>query len=87
MTTTPTDDFIALLLPHLRYVTSDGAISITTELRDYGLDSKEAVDLLMDIEDYYEVAFPDALLTDKTFATAISLWQALAVVREIGDAS
>ncbi|MDR1265306.1 MAG: phosphopantetheine-binding protein [Propionibacteriaceae bacterium] len=72
---------MTILLQHLRYVKSADEISSMIALRDYGLDSKEAVDLLMDLEDEFGVAFPDELLTDETFKTAQSLWRALGIAK------
>jgi acyl carrier protein len=69
-------NFLTLLAPFLKYA---GAQAITAEssLRDLGLDSMHAVELLFALEDAYEVIFPDELLIDATFATAGSLWAAI----------
>jgi acyl carrier protein len=55
----------------------------SVRLRDAGLDSMQAIDLLLAIEDEYDIEFPPDLLNDATFDTAGSLWTA---VREVaGD--
>ena len=46
-------------------------------LRDAGLDSIHAIDLLLAIEERYDVEFPADLLNDATFDTAGSLWSAV----------
>jgi acyl carrier protein len=47
-------------------------------LRDLGLDSIQAVDLLLGIEDTFQISLPDRDLNDETFATAGGLWRAVA---------
>lgn len=46
-------------------------------LRDAGLDSIHSIDLLLAIEDHYDIEFPPQLLNDATFETAGSLWSAV----------
>jgi acyl carrier protein len=69
-------NFLTLLTPFLRYTGSHG-ITAESSLRDLGLDSMHAVELLFALEDAYDVVFPDELLTDTTFETAGSLWTAI----------
>jgi acyl carrier protein len=69
-------DFLTLLTPYLKY-TDTHEIAAESSLRDLGLDSMHAVELLFALEDAYGVIFPDDLLTDTTFETAGSLWTAV----------
>ncbi|MEZ5840842.1 MAG: phosphopantetheine-binding protein [Hyphomicrobiales bacterium] len=80
----PDRDFIEVLTRHLKYLKAPEDLTLDGELRGLGLDSKDAVDLLLDIEDLYGVVFPDDLLNDRTFATAGSLWQAIESTRGPG---
>ena len=48
-----------------------------SNLRDLGLDSMQAVNLLFAIEDELGVSLPDEDLNEATFATAGSLWHAV----------
>jgi acyl carrier protein len=75
------DNFPGLLRPFLKYA---GTASTTPDsrLRDLGLDSMRAIELLFAIEDRYAVTLPDELLTDATFETVGSLW---AVVESLLD--
>jgi acyl carrier protein len=68
--------FSAMLRPFLKYA---GAGDLTPEssLRDLGLDSMQAIELLFAIEDTYLVTLPDELLNDTTFETAGNLWAAI----------
>jgi acyl carrier protein len=46
-------------------------------LADLGLDSMAVVVLLVDLEDSFEVEFPDDLLSVEVFGTPRSLWTAV----------
>ena len=69
-------NFLDLLTPFLRYAAPD-AIAADSILRELGLDSMRAVELLFALEDAYGIVFADELLTDATFETAGSLWAAV----------
>ncbi|RKT82200.1 acyl carrier protein [Saccharopolyspora antimicrobica] len=66
--------FTELLVPFLKFA---GGREITedTGLRELGLDSMQAIELLFAIEDAYGIALPDDELNDESFATAGSLWR------------
>lgn len=74
--------FTELLAPFLKFL---GEREITPEasLRELGLDSMQAIELLFAIEDTFGVTLPDDDMNDDTFATAGSLWT---VVRAAVDA-
>lgn len=60
-----------LVLRHTRL--HDGSIDPTRPLRELGLDSMSAVNLLLDIEATFGITFPDELLTGEVFRTVESL--------------
>lgn len=66
--------FIQVLLPHLKYLEPGEALDPDRPLRDLGLDSMQAVQLLFDIEDHFDRTIDDDDLNEETFATARSLW-------------
>ena len=66
-------DFPSVLRPFLKYA-GDAPITAGSSLRDLGLDSMRAIELLFVVEDTYQVSLPDEVLDDATFATAGSLW-------------
>jgi acyl carrier protein len=72
-------EFTALVRRHLKYA---GAAVLTADarLRDLGLDSVRAIELLFAVEDRYQVTIPDERLTDATFETPGNLWS---VVEEL----
>lgn len=69
-----------ILARHLRYATP-GGLDLNRSLRDLGLDSMRAIELLFDVEATFDIVVPDELLNDETFATASSLWSAIELVR------
>lgn len=73
--------FADMLRPFLKYA-GGAEITLESSLRDLGLDSMQAIELLFAIEDTYQVSLPDELLTDTTFATAGSLWAAISGARQ-----
>jgi acyl carrier protein len=66
--------FTEILRRHLKYTGPGEQIDPDAPLRDLGLDSMQAVDLLFDIEDHFDCTLADGDLTEETFATAASLW-------------
>ncbi|MFD8968195.1 phosphopantetheine-binding protein [Streptomyces sp. NPDC059568] len=66
-------EFVAMLRPFLKYA-GDKEIAEPSRLRELGLDSMRAIELLFALEDTYGVSVPDEMLTDDTFETGGSLW-------------
>jgi acyl carrier protein len=60
-------------LPHL----NNRPITADTPLRQYGLDSMQAIELMFAVEDTFGVELSDELLTEETFSSAGALWQAV----------
>lgn len=68
--------FTELLTRFLRFL--DGReITPESKLWELGLDSMQSIELMFALEDTFDVALPDEDLTDATFATAGSLWNAV----------
>ena len=65
--------FTTMLRPFLKYA-GDQEVTAESRLRDLGLDSMQAIELLFAIEDGYGVTLPDDKLVDATFETAGRLW-------------
>ncbi|ASW54619.1 phosphopantetheine-binding protein [Plantactinospora sp. KBS50] len=63
------------VLPKLPEMTGD------TCLRSHGLDSLATVELLLLLEETYEVSVPDQLLTTENFSTPAALWAMIEQVR------
>lgn len=66
-----------VLSKHLKFAENAQAIPMDKPLDELGLDSMRAVNLLLDIEDNFEIAFPGSLLTEETFYTAANLNKAV----------
>ncbi|GAA3829026.1 hypothetical protein GCM10022226_57300 [Sphaerisporangium flaviroseum] len=76
--------FQNILRRHLPYADS-GEFSAADELAGLGLDSMGVVQLLVDLEDGYEIELPDDILDEETFATVGSLWRALSALLASND--
>lgn len=74
--------FEHLLRRHLPFLPTDSALEAERSLRDLGLDSLGAVELLATLEQAYGVRFVDDLLSMETFATAGTLWAAVAALAQ-----
>ena len=72
--------FVTLLRPFLKYA-GDQEITPDSRLRDLGLDSMRAIELLFALEDAYDVVVPDEKLVEDTFETAGSLWTMIEELR------
>ena len=73
-------EFITLLRPYLKYA-GDQEITAGIRLRDLGLDSMRAIELLFAVEDAFGVMIPDDKLTEATFETPRALWGVIAELR------
>lgn len=54
----------------------------TADLTALGLDSMASVQLLVALEETYDMKFPEELLASETFATPDSLWRAVKSLRD-----
>jgi acyl carrier protein len=79
------DTFSDVLRPHLPFLGEDQRLVEQDQLRDLGLNSMQAIEVLFAVEDTYGVSLPDDQLNDETFASAGSLWHAVEVARGSGE--
>lgn len=73
VTTTTMGKLIPILERHLRLVDAESPFPVEAKLNRMGLDSLSAINLLLDLEDAFDIVFPDALLNGETFRTALAL--------------
>lgn len=76
MTTNIPAAFRKTLLTHLPYATTD-EFAAGDDLTALGLNSMGVVQLLTDLEETFGLELPDELITEETFETVGSLWQAV----------
>ena len=69
--------FLGVLRNYLRQVGDGDTLTMESNLYDLGLDSMAAVNLLLELEETYQVIFPEALLTESTFETPLALKSAI----------
>lgn len=60
------EQYATILREHLK-LDADYAFQEDTVLGDIGLDSLTAVDVMLSLEDTFEVTFPDSMLTYEVF--------------------
>jgi acyl carrier protein len=72
------EKFETLLREHLPFLPAGGMLTEDSDLRDLGLDSLSAVDLLSSLEKSYGVRFTDDMLNMSNFTTPGRLWRTLA---------
>ncbi|GAA1716908.1 hypothetical protein GCM10009734_20540 [Nonomuraea bangladeshensis] len=73
--------FEALLRHRLPLLSSGDELTADTNLREFGLDSMGAVELLSTLEADYAVQFDEEALVLDTFTTPGALWAALSAAR------
>ncbi|WP_406445490.1 phosphopantetheine-binding protein [Streptomyces sp. NBC_01613] len=87
MTTTPDlrpdPGFEQLLCSVLPRLAGAGPLDPALDLKEAGLDSMATIELLVRLEDTYDVEFPEETLTAATFATPAALWGVLNAQRAV----
>jgi acyl carrier protein len=73
-------EFVALVRPFLKFA-GDQELTPASRLRDLGLDSMRAIEMLFALEDAYGVIVPDEKLVEGTFETCSSLWTMIEELR------
>ena len=76
------EKFEQTLRRHLRLVAADEPIPPEASLVSVGLDSIGTINLLLDIEETFNVSLPGALLTPETFRTRATLEGVVATLLE-----
>ena len=75
--------FEAILRKRLKYLDAEAALPDDAALQELGLDSMQAVELLLDLEDELGIVLPDDAMTAETFATPGSLKAAVSNVEAV----
>ena len=75
--------FEAILRKRLKFLEPEAALPDDAALQELGLDSMQAVELLLDLEDELGIVLPDEAMTAETFATPGSLKAAVAAASDV----
>jgi acyl carrier protein len=67
------DETFRVVRRHLSFLPAADELVADASLRQLGLDSLAAIDLLLDLEQTFGVVFPDKELTEETFRTAADI--------------
>lgn len=70
-----------LVVENVEPIDSVDELADDAVLRDLGMDSMSALNLMLDLEEEFDVQFPEELLTDETFRSAASLAEAIEMLR------
>lgn len=81
------DRYEALLRAYGDLLDEGDAIDADTNLQSIGLDSLTLVQLVVELEESFEVTLPDEAFTIETFETAGSLWAAIDEARRADQLS
>lgn len=73
--------FEDVLRPHTMLLDRGDALLPDAELRDLGVDSLALIEVLVAVEQTFQVEFPDELLVADTFRTPRSLWTVITGLR------
>lgn len=76
-----TENYESLLREHLRFLDAGAPLLPDTPMVDLGLDSMGTIQLLIDIEDAFDISVPDELLIAESIATPASLWRLVSALR------
>ena len=59
----------AVVRPHLKFLKEGDPLSPEQDLGEAGLDSMASIDLLLDLEESFDVSISDDLLTEDSFSS------------------
>jgi acyl carrier protein len=76
------EEIRSILAEHGRLAVDVGSLGERDDLYDAGLTSHAAVNVMLALEDLYDVEFPEALLQKATFSSISSIDDALGSIRE-----
>jgi acyl carrier protein len=75
--------FDLLIRQHCRFVESGDDFEAQTPMHMLGVDSLEIVELIVDLEEQYNISFPEDFLTPQVFATPMTIWDATSLLSGI----
>jgi acyl carrier protein len=78
---TQIDDIRQIVLKHARLVGANDAIDDDADLYSLGLNSLATVNVMLALEDRYNVEFGDELLSRETFASISAISRAINILR------
>ncbi|MDN0197618.1 phosphopantetheine-binding protein [Streptomyces sp. S.PNR 29] len=79
--------FEALVRAALRLLEPDDPLPPDLRTADYGLDSLAMVELMLGIEETYEISIPDDVVKPQIFATPENLWNVVSELCGTGSSS
>jgi acyl carrier protein len=71
------DDFTQVIRARCRLLSASSELPPDASLTSLGVDSLEMVELIVGLEDTFDIEIPQQLLTPEVFATPGTIWAAL----------
>lgn len=71
------EKLLPILKSKLKFIEDEQNFNWDTNLKELGLDSMSTINLLLSIEDEFQVVFPETLTNESTFSTGETLYSAL----------
>lgn len=72
---------VELVKKYLKFSGENSVLGKDDNLKDLGLDSISSIQLLIEIEDTYDITISDDHLTDDTFSSLATLWNVIEEIR------
>jgi acyl carrier protein len=72
-----TPELEKVLREHTRYVSADAELDPDMPLASLGVDSLDLIELIVQIEDVFDLEIPPEDVNPETFATPASIWRML----------
>jgi acyl carrier protein len=76
-----TDEIRQILRDHGRLAVDAGALAVDEDLYRAGMTSHASLNVMIALEDHFDVEFPDRMLTRSVFASIASIEAALSELR------
>jgi acyl carrier protein len=78
-------DFENLIRTHCRFLSNHTPIDGDALLTTLGADSLQIVELIVGIEDMFDLVLPQSVLTPEVFATPATIWKAVSILLPDAD--
>jgi acyl carrier protein len=76
-----TDEIRQIIQDHGRLPIEVGTLAVNADLYQVGLSSHASVNVMLALEDHFDIEFPDRMLTPSVFESIASIEEAVATLR------
>jgi acyl carrier protein len=80
------ESFEHLLRAHCRFLPDDAQMDGDASLASLGIDSLEIVEIIVKLEDEFQIEIPQERLTPEAFASPLTIWNLVSsLIRNTGE--